>query len=144
MSPSFQNQFKAPQGLKLGSLAANGCYLTCKSLPYYLHILYRSTCIYPSVSKVHAGCFSRVSVIHRNSDMDLQRAAYVIILVRAYAHGGWAHRQRVSRTCLTRNNYLEPKQSVVPSNVWIIMHCDHTESTGNTLGVLKTAFVIGC
>ena len=31
--------------------------------------------------------------------------AYVIILVRAFTHGGWAHRQRVSTTYLTQKNF---------------------------------------
>ena len=30
--------------------------------------------------------------------------AYVIILVRAYTHGGWAHRQRISTTFSTQRN----------------------------------------
>ena len=48
--------------------------------------------------KVHAGSF-RVSVLWRGLH-DLYRA-HVIIVMRAYnysLHGGWAHRQRVSKT----------------------------------------------
>ena len=61
--------------------------------------------IYPFVSKVHAGSF-RVSVIHRNLTWTTgaNKRAYVIILRRAYTHGGWAHRQRCSTTVLTRKN----------------------------------------
>ena len=35
---------------------------------------------------------------------DVRRVGYVVILVRAYTHGGWAHRQRVSTTFLIRKN----------------------------------------
>ena len=30
--------------------------------------------------------------------------AHVVILVRSYTHGGWAHRQRVTSTFFTRKN----------------------------------------
>ena len=43
---------------------------------------------YPSVSNVHAGFF-HVSIIHRT--VTGTTCAYVIILMHAYAHGGWGH-----------------------------------------------------
>ena len=84
-------------GLKALKSAANGRYLTCKSLSYCFRFNVQKY-IYPPVStKVHAGSF-RVSVIPPNSDMDYRiRRAYV--LMRAYTHEG-AHRQRVSTTFL--------------------------------------------
>ena len=44
----YLNLFKSTEsatGLKALKPAANGSYLMCKSLPYYFHLLYRSTFI---------------------------------------------------------------------------------------------------
>ena len=64
----YINLFKSTQSaaeLKDLKPAVNGRYLMCKSLPYYLHLLYRNTFILLSrVSKVHAGSFY-VSIIHQ-------------------------------------------------------------------------------
>ena len=62
----YLNLVKSTQSaaeLKALKHAAIGRYLMCKSLPYYFHLLYRSTFILLS-AKVHAGSL-HVSVIHR-------------------------------------------------------------------------------
>ena len=82
----------------------NGRCLVCKSLDTTL--LFKCIVqkyIYPSVSKGHTGSF-RVSAIHRTLTWTTGSLMCVrIILKPAYTHGGgWAHRQRVSTTFLTR------------------------------------------
>ena len=55
---------------------------------------------------VHAGSL-RVFVIHQTltwTTGSLSCILNMIILVHAYTHGGWAHRQRVSTTFLTQKN----------------------------------------
>ena len=47
---------------------------------------------YYAVLQVYAGSF-RVSLVHRTQTL---YRAHGIILMRAYTHGDWAHRQRVS------------------------------------------------
>ena len=61
---SFSKSTHSAAGQKALKPAANGRYLMCKSLPYYFHLLYRSTFILLSVS---AKCMLslRVAVIHR-------------------------------------------------------------------------------
>ena len=46
------------------------------------------------VLQVHAGSF-RIFVIHRT--LTWTKRAYVIILMRVYTYGGWAHRQLTSQ-----------------------------------------------
>ena len=55
--------------------------------------------------KAHAGSF-RVCIIHRTLTWTTGSLAcvHLIILTRAYTHGGWTRRQRVSTTFLTRKN----------------------------------------
>ena len=59
---------------------------------------------YP-VLQVHAG-YVRVSVIYRTLTRTTGSVTCVrdrkFLCVRVYTHGGWAHRQRVSPTFLTR------------------------------------------
>ena len=55
----YLNLYKSTQsaaGPKALQPAANGRYFMCKSLPYYFHVLYRSTCILLS-SKCMLGLF---------------------------------------------------------------------------------------
>ena len=47
INQSIPNQLKLVAGLKALKSAANGRYLMCKSFPYYLHLLYKSTFIMP-------------------------------------------------------------------------------------------------
>ena len=55
---------------------------------------------------VYAGSFG-VSVIHQTLTWTTGSLSCVlIILVHACTHGGWTHRQQVSRTFLTRKNSL--------------------------------------
>ena len=65
---SLSKSTQSAAGLKPLKPAANGRYLMCKSLPYYFHFTVQKY-IYSPVSKVHAGSV-RVSVIHRDSDMN--------------------------------------------------------------------------
>ena len=69
----------------------------CKSLPCYLHVLYRSTCILLSAQSACwvFKCFRNPL----NSDMD-----YGMFNVHTWSFLGWAHRQRVSTTFVTRKN----------------------------------------
>ena len=59
--------------------------------------------------QVRAGYF-RVSIFHRTltwttgSVTQHARTQHAVFRMRAYAHGGWAHRQRDSTTFLTRKN----------------------------------------
>ena len=93
---NLSKSIQSTAGLKALKPVANGRSLMCKSLPYYLHLLYRST-LNPSVSKVHAGSFC-VSVIHQTLTWIFNVRMWSLLCMHIHT---WVHRQWVRTTFFT-------------------------------------------
>ena len=78
----FPNQSKAPQGSKLWSLLATDATLVCKSLPYYLPLLYFCTSVHLSFCNyMNKNFANKIKVQRRWIDLYLREVLEIIILL---------------------------------------------------------------